>query len=247
MMAGKRWKVLLAVAATLTLATILGIAMASGLKAGPQRTHRPHLHSSQLGFVLRPMPEARGCTPTQKLGGKDDPVVVRHALALLRTRRKADDGLPVLNRTDGRGSEDVGWLAVRSFDARGVRRAPVGPATGAYVVPSNAVLRLDAPRTGAACPEQLKAAMSPGACLTIGSTPGTFAVRCWTLAEIGAGRSLAVVGSGLKRRLVGLAADSHPRLRIRALGHTRAVVARSNVIYVKTHLGPGTRVVVMPR
>jgi hypothetical protein len=40
----------------------------------------------------------------------------------LRRARTSIDGLPVLNRPDGRGSEDTGWLALHSVDRKDVRR-----------------------------------------------------------------------------------------------------------------------------
>ena len=111
--------------------------------------------------------------------------------------------MPVLNRSDGKGSSDTGWLPARSVDFHGVRRVR-NHIPSIYIIPSAGVLKLDRERIGAPCPSMLNAAVAPGACLVAGPPGGPLAVRCWTLAEIDQGRALMLVGAGPARALAGL-------------------------------------------
>jgi hypothetical protein len=229
------------IAALLASATV-ALAARHGEPEGARTSASNYARSARAaGFILRPLDAARGCTPTLRQKVAPAPSAVRSTLAILRTARRANDGLPVLNRTDGAGSEDQGWLAVHSYDATGVRRGPGSNA--AYVVPSATVLKLTGSRHGAPCPGRLSAHTAGGACLVEGPAGGPLQVGCWTVAQIRAGRAIAIAGSGKDRRLVGLRPDGAAAMTVRG-PQASTSVNRGSVIGQATRLGNGDRVTV---
>jgi hypothetical protein len=189
------------------------------------------------GFLLRPAPTAAGCTPPVDLPDVAAPAAVRRDIGVLRRARRAPDGLPVLNRPDHRGSADSGWLPLHSLDWRGVRRADALVA----VVPSAQVLRLDVPRVGVDCGARIAAPTAAGACVVVGRPAGgPFAVRCWTLDQIDAGRAVALAGG----RLVGLIPSRARALEISfGAGRSLSIPTGDGVIDRVTGLRVGTRLV----
>jgi hypothetical protein len=168
---------------------------------------------------------------------------VRRDIPALRRAATSIDGLPVLNRADGQGSADFGWLPVHSVDLKGVRRIK-GSEPALYVVPSAKVLRVAGSRIGASCGAALKAPSAPGACLVTGPPGGPFAVRCWTLRQIESGRALALTGEGKSTTLIGFMPS--PARNIRVAPATRkpfVIPTRNGVIHQATQLRPGTRLV----
>lgn len=120
------------------------------------------------GFILRPAPSVKGCTPPVSLPDERAPAAVQRNIRALRRSATSVDGLPVLNRSDGQGSEDSGWLPLRSIDWGGIRRIKSSHPT-IHVVPSAMVLRLLGSRTGASsCAAQLKGRSAAGACIVVG-------------------------------------------------------------------------------
>jgi hypothetical protein len=82
-----------------------------GVEAAPEAVRAPAAAASTGdGFLLRGVPEARGCTPPRRLAQRRAPRTIGAALSVLRLPRTSIDGLPVLDRPDGRSSEDTGWL-----------------------------------------------------------------------------------------------------------------------------------------
>ena len=193
------------------------------------------------GFVLRPAPDARGCPAPRDVRDRRAPATITDRLNVLRLPRTSTDGIPVLNRSDGKGGNDTSWLPVRSIDYHGVRLVR-DHIPSIYILPSAQVLKLDGDRIGAPCPSMLNAAVAPGACLVTGPPGGPFAVRCWTLAEIDRGRALMLVGTGPARALAGLV-PSGATVSLSA-GRAPNVTVRSvdGVVDQPTQLAPGVRV-----
>jgi hypothetical protein len=193
------------------------------------------------GFVLRPAPDARGCTPPRQVPDGRAPAAVAATLGVLRLPRTSVDGLPVLNRTDRRSSEDTGWLPARTIDYKGVRRR-AGSAPAIYVVPSASVLELAGERVGAPCPSVLQAPVSAGACLVTGAPGGPLAVRCWTLGEIDSGRALTLLAAAGGHRLVGLVPAGHNVVIPADAGSAIAIRSPDGVVDQASQMSPGTRV-----
>ncbi len=192
--------------------------------------------SPGAGFLLRPAADARGCSPPHVVPDRRAPPAVAAMMSVLRQPRTSIDGLPVLNRTDHRSSDDTGWLAASTLDYRGVRRRRDSN-QGIYVVPSATVLELQGERLGAPCPALLPAAAAAGACLVIGPPGGPFAVACWTLPEIARGRALTLVGDGASRMLAGLA-PTGATLDLTTDSGRSTVRCPDGVIYQRTGLLP---------
>ena len=224
-----RW--LAAVGAAAVLATCAGTLAASTASGIMHVAHS----SAGSGFLLRPAIAAQGCTPPRQIEDRPAPATVRATLSVLDRRRTSVDGLPVLNRPDGRSSADIGWLPVRTFDAHGLRRRP-NSTSPVYVVPSAAVLELDAARVGAPCPSRLNGPVAPGACLVIGPPGGPLSVGCWTLAQIRRGRALALISRGGSHVLVGLVPSRTTDVLTGDDGSRLALRSVDGVIYRRTRL-----------
>lgn len=192
--------------------------------------------SPDVGLLLRPAADARGCSPPHMVADRQAPPAVAAMMSVLRQPRTSIDGLPVLNRTDHRSSDDTGWLAATTLDYRGVRRRRDSN-PGIYVVPSATVLELQGERLGAPCPSLLPAAVAAGACLVIGPPGGPFAVACWTLPEIARGHALTLVGDGGSRTLAGLAPSGATLVLTTGTGRS-TVRCDDGVIYQPTSLPP---------
>jgi hypothetical protein len=221
-----------------------GIALAScgdSPSAAPSVADSAASRHAGAGFILRPAPLVQGCTPPRSVPDRRAPAAVRRAIPALQRAATSIDGLPVLNRADGQGSADAGWLPVHSVDPKGTRRIE-GSEPALYVVASATVLRLTGSRIGASCGAALSAPSAPGACLLTGPPGGPFGVRCWTLQQIEAGRALALTGPGASATLIGFAPRRARAIRIAATSRKPLIVsARDGVIRQPTQLRPGTR------
>jgi hypothetical protein len=196
--------------------------------------------AGRAGYVLRPAPDARGCPTPRDVLDRRAPATIAERLSVLRLPRTSTDGVPVLNRSDGKGGNDTSWLPVHSVDFHGVRRVR-DHIPSIYIIPSAGVLKLDGNRISAPCPSMLKAAVAPGACLVTGPPGGPFAVRCWTLAEIDRGRALMLVGAGPSRALAGLVPSGATVALSTGSGPNVIVRSADGVVDQPTQLEPGIR------